>query len=128
MNDGSNAVAVSRANLLERSVNRFIRADINVDSGGGRWWLGRTGAIETDDRVALAEPGDQGRGDKTARSGDEDDLRSAFGATRTAALDVGHTSTILLLSRRASIAGYLSKMRMTKPFRQYRSEENTSEI
>src|SRR3546814_9620868 len=72
MNDGSNAVAVSRANLLERSVNRFIRADINVDRGGGRWWLGRTGAIETDDRVAIGEPGESGRGDETAPTGDED--------------------------------------------------------
>src|SRR3546814_17331739 len=77
-----NAVAVSGANLVERNSDRFILLDVDVDRRGGWWWVGWPRPVEADDRVALAEPGDQGRRDETARTRDEDDPRSTFVAPR----------------------------------------------
>src|SRR3546814_15291280 len=85
-----NAVAVSGANLVERNSDRFIRLDVDVDRRGGWWWVGWPRPVEADDRVALAEPGDQGRSDETARTRDEDDLRSTFVAPRPPAFALSH--------------------------------------
>src|SRR3546814_20380557 len=86
-----NAVAVSGANLVERNSDRFIRLDVDVDRRGGWWWVGWPRPVEADDRVALAEPGDQGRSDETARTRDEDDLRSNFVAPRPTAFPTTNT-------------------------------------
>src|SRR3546814_7825711 len=83
-----NAVAVSGANLVERNLDRFIRLDVDVDRRGGWWWVGWPRPVEADDRVARAEPGDPGPSDETARTRDEDDLRSTFVAPRPTAFPI----------------------------------------
>jgi len=90
VNHRSDAVAVARADLVERSSHRFIRPDVDVDRQGGWWWIGRTGAIEADDSVAFAEPGDQGRSDETARPRDQNDAAVTLAAAGITAFDIGH--------------------------------------
>src|SRR3546814_12815846 len=85
------AVVDEGGNLDQRNSDCCNRSDVDVDRRGGWWWVGGPRPVEADDRVALAEPGAQGRSDETARTRDEDDLRSTFVAPRPTAFAISHT-------------------------------------